>query len=148
MARIASRSFSFVTPSAISPEPILGTAVEAAEDFMVAIDEMAISPRVFAKPCLELRSPRFVLDENHELCERPPSDAFRKLVVMEGFEEMRDHALAAGGRETGGILIGRYDLDGNSAIVPEATIRPKDSRSGRAWFQRGIHGLKDMLRNR
>ncbi|MBO0132296.1 hypothetical protein [Agrobacterium burrii] len=73
---------------------ILGTAVEAAEDFMVAIDEMAISPRVFAKPCLELRSPRFVLDEYHELCERPQSDAFRKLVVMEGFEEMAASEIA------------------------------------------------------
>jgi proteasome lid subunit RPN8/RPN11 len=61
---------------------------------------------------------------------------------------IRDHALAAGGRETGGILIGRYDLSGNSAIVTEATVRPKDSRSGQTWFQRGIHGLKDMLRTR
>ncbi|MGH0229750.1 Mov34/MPN/PAD-1 family protein [Sinorhizobium meliloti] len=61
---------------------------------------------------------------------------------------IRDHALAAGGRETGGILIGRYDLSGNSAIVTEATVRPKDSRSGQTWFQRGIHGLKDTLRNR
>lgn len=67
---------------------ILGTAVEATEDFMAAIDEMAISSRVFAKPCLELRSSRFVLDEYHELYERPPSNAFRKLVVMEGFEDM------------------------------------------------------------
>jgi len=66
----------------------------------------------------------------------------------EAYLTIRDQALAAVGRETGGILIGHYDLDGNSAIVTEATIRPKDSRSGGAWFQRGIHGLKDLLRNR
>lgn len=59
-----------------------------------------------------------------------------------------DQALAAGARETGGILIGHYDLDGKSAIVTEATIRPKDSRAGSTWFQRGVQGLKDLLTDR
>ncbi|WP_246746750.1 Mov34/MPN/PAD-1 family protein [Agrobacterium burrii] len=66
----------------------------------------------------------------------------------EACRTIRDQALAAGVRETGGILIGHYDLDGNSAIVTEATTRPKDSRAGSTWFQRGVHGLKDLLRNR
>ncbi|MCJ8057186.1 hypothetical protein GB928_027670 [Shinella curvata] len=67
---------------------VLCTALESAEDFMVSVREMASSSRVFAKPCLELCSSRFVLDEYHELYERPPSNTFRKLVVMEGFEDM------------------------------------------------------------
>ena len=57
-------------------------------------------------------------------------------------------ALAAGEHETGGILIGRYNLDGNKVLVSEATTQTKDSWSGRTWFQRGIHGLKDLLRSR
>jgi hypothetical protein len=63
-------------------------------------------------------------------------------LTTEACRTIRDHALAAGVRETGGILIGRYELDGNSAIVTEATIRPEDSRSGGTWFQRGVHGLR------
>jgi hypothetical protein len=73
---------------------ILGTALHAAEDFMISVREMASSSRVFAKPCLELCSSRFVLDEYHELYERPPSNAFRKLVVMEGFEDMTARKIA------------------------------------------------------
>ncbi|MDK1386578.1 hypothetical protein QN224_14300 [Sinorhizobium sp. 8-89] len=73
---------------------ILGTADQAAEDFMVSVREMASSSRVFAKPCLELCSSRFILDEYHELYERPPSNAFRKLVVMEGFEDMAAREIA------------------------------------------------------
>ncbi len=74
---------------------ILGTAVEAAEDFMVSVREMASSSRVFAKPCFKLCASRFVLDEYHELYERPPSNEFRKLVVMEGFEDMTACEIAA-----------------------------------------------------
>ncbi len=61
---------------------------------MVAVDEMATSSRVFAKPCLELLSSRFALDEYHDLYERPQSNAFRKLVVMEGFEDMAASEIA------------------------------------------------------
>jgi integrative and conjugative element protein (TIGR02256 family) len=50
--------------------------------------------------------------------------------------------------ETGGILIGRYSEDLSLAIVREATPPPMDSRRGRAWFVRGIHGLRDMLSKR
>lgn len=64
------------------------------------------------------------------------------------FETIRDQALAAGGKETGGILIGRYDSSGDVAIVSEATSRPRDSKSGWSWFQRGASGLKDLLRKR
>jgi integrative and conjugative element protein (TIGR02256 family) len=50
--------------------------------------------------------------------------------------------------ETGGILIGRYQDDGYTALVTSATARPNDSISGRTWFQRGVRGLKELLRDR
>ena len=57
-------------------------------------------------------------------------------------------ALASADKETGGILVGRYENDGNVAVVTAATERPADSSSGRAWFQRGISGLTAKLRAR
>ncbi|ERM00081.1 hypothetical protein Q644_06970 [Brucella intermedia 229E] len=57
-------------------------------------------------------------------------------------------ALASANKETGGILIGRYENDGNVAVVTAATERPADSLAGRAWFQRGISGLTAKLRAR
>ena len=64
------------------------------------------------------------------------------------FKTIREQALAAGGKETGGILIGRYDSSRDVAIVKEATSRTRDSRSGWSWFERGASGLKDLLRTR
>ncbi len=57
-------------------------------------------------------------------------------------------ALASANKETGGILIGRYENDGSVAVVTAATERPADSSSGTAWFQRGISGLTAKLRSR
>ncbi|MDR9762230.1 Mov34/MPN/PAD-1 family protein [Rhizobium redzepovicii] len=68
------------------------------------------------------------------------TDAALRLVEKE--------ALASPGMETGGILIGRYEDDGNVAVITTATERPGDSKAGRAWFQRGIDGLKTKLRDR
>ncbi|WP_275782623.1 Mov34/MPN/PAD-1 family protein [Pararhizobium gei] len=58
------------------------------------------------------------------------------------------NSLAAGSHETGGILIGSYDLEGRTATVSEATTKSIDSRAGRTWFQRGVRGLSDILRLR
>lgn len=73
---------------------IFGTAIEAAEDFMVVIEEMSTSDRVFAKPCLDFQFARFAINEYNELYDRPPLNAFRKLVVMEGFEDMAASEIA------------------------------------------------------
>jgi len=54
----------------------------------------------------------------------------------------------AGSSETGGILVGYYSNDLSLAIVREATPPPPDSRRGRAWFVRGVSGLRDMLSKR
>lgn len=54
----------------------------------------------------------------------------------------------AGRRETGGILIGRYDADGWTAEVVEATSKPRGSSSGWWSFKRGNAGLAELLQER
>lgn len=56
-----------------------------------------------------------------------------------------DTAAQAGRRETGGILIGRYDAEGWMAEVIEATSKPRGSRAGWCWFRRGTSGLRQLL---
>ena len=48
-------------------------------------------------------------------------------------------------RETGGILVGRYTDARNCALITDMSPPPKDSKSGRAWFARGVHGLQVWL---
>ncbi len=57
-------------------------------------------------------------------------------------------AAKAGGRETGGILIGRYGAEGWTADIVEATPKPKGSKSGWFWFQRSNDGLAALLASR
>ena len=57
-------------------------------------------------------------------------------------------ASAAGKKETGGILIGRYGPIGWVADVLEATPQPEGSLAGWAWFQRSGQGLAELLRQR
>lgn len=63
-------------------------------------------------------------------------------------EVMITAASAAGRKETGGILVGRYGPMGWVADVLEATPKPKGSLAGWAWFQRSNHGLAELLRQR
>lgn len=56
--------------------------------------------------------------------------------------------LISGKNETGGILIGHYSDTGKLAIVQEASSSPEDSLHGRATFQRGKKGLKELLNER
>lgn len=49
------------------------------------------------------------------------------------------------GKETGGILIGRYSDAHDCALVTEALPPPQDSRHARTRFARGISGLQERL---
>lgn len=51
----------------------------------------------------------------------------------------------ADGQETGGILVGVYDVLGQTALIHTACAPPRDSRSGPTWFQRGTRGLQERL---
>lgn len=47
--------------------------------------------------------------------------------------------------ETGGIIIGHYDVTFQNAIITECTRPPEDSKAARLRFYRGIKGLKSLL---
>lgn len=51
----------------------------------------------------------------------------------------------AAGRETGGILIGYYTSEHDTAVIVEATNATSDSQSGTNWFFRGIKDLQSKL---
>ena len=69
---------------------------------------------------------------------------FTVSITVQALSVIRTHALNSEDRETGGILVGRYESDGNVAVIKTATERPKDSISGKTWFQRGVRGLKEL----
>jgi hypothetical protein len=68
----------------------------------------------------------------------------RVQVDDEVFKALFEAASAAGGKETGGILIGRYEGT-RLALVEHATTAPADSRRGYNWFHRGTKGLEQIL---
>ena len=50
------------------------------------------------------------------------------------------------GRETGGLLVGRYAEGQRVAVVTEALPAPSDSKRGQTWFVRGIRALNAKLK--
>ena len=48
-------------------------------------------------------------------------------------------------KETGGVLIGHYSENLNTALITSITGPPPDSRAGKTWFHRGIEGLRDIF---
>lgn len=81
-------------------------------------------------PTLQFRS-----DDGRYAVELRPSSALA----------LRKLGLAAGSRETGGILAGYYSADGRTAIVTEVSAPPADSRAGQLFFDRGTDGLTAWL---
>lgn len=75
----------------------------------------------------------------------------RRFAVMLGGAALKvivASSVEARGKETGGILIGHYEGSTLLAVVQEATTKPRDSLFGRFWFERGAHGLKQLLSDR
>lgn len=83
-----------------------------------------------------------------ELAARTPDGEFGFLIEVEAWDEIERLCLAAGDRETGGILIGRYTTDRSTAIVFEAAPPPPDSHCGHSTFIRGVVGLRELLHHR
>ena len=77
------------------------------------------------------------------------SDGTYGLLLEEpAFRDLDRMCIAAGDIETGGVLVGRYSADLGTATVLEATAPPSDSRQGPSWFDRGVAGLREILRRR
>ncbi len=47
--------------------------------------------------------------------------------------------------ETGGILIGLYNSNYDCAEVTDIFCATRDSKKGKTWFLRGVHGLQNKL---
>jgi len=68
------------------------------------------------------------------------------LFIDEGvYEKLRAMRAASLPEETGGILLGYYDLTVKSVAVVDALPAPADSKSSREAFERGVGGLKDAV---
>jgi integrative and conjugative element protein (TIGR02256 family) len=70
------------------------------------------------------------------------------LLPRERLAEILRFCRRAGNRETGGILIGRYNESLDLAIVHQVSGPPRDSVSGRTWFHRGVEDLQKILLDR
>lgn len=75
-------------------------------------------------------------------------ERFRVLLEGKALSHMFGLCRASRSQETGGILIGSYVDEDQTAHVVEATGPPSDSRSGATWFHRGTRGLTKLLARR
>lgn len=75
-------------------------------------------------------------------------DRFSVILTDTAIQAMVNACSEAGRKETGGILIGHIEKDGRTAVVLEATPKPKDSTFGGFWFKRGSKGLRKILLDR
>jgi integrative and conjugative element protein (TIGR02256 family) len=71
--------------------------------------------------------------------------AFKLNLTLEQYNKMKKICINAYPKETGGILIGKYSNDQNTAIITQVTGPPKDSKFGNTWFTRGVYGLQRLL---
>jgi len=62
-------------------------------------------------------------------------------------DKIRRLCVDSNGRETGGILTGRYSEDLRCAEVTEVSGPPADSKRSRNWLVRGVMGLAERLRS-
>lgn len=74
-----------------------------------------------------------------------PDGRFRIALPDMAVETMLAQARTAGVNETGGILIGQYSVDHQTALITRAEPPPTDSRAGPTWFERGVTGVKEIL---
>jgi len=79
---------------------------------------------------------------------RTTDGSFSLVIEAGALRDLDRMCAAAGNVETGGVLVGRYSADLTAAIVLEVTPPPPDSQQGSSWFNRGIAGLRAMLRRR
>lgn len=67
------------------------------------------------------------------------------IIENKAYEKIIDIVRDINNIETGGIIIGYYNVALTEAIITSVTSQPSDSKAGFSWFVRGIQGLKDLL---
>lgn len=88
------------------------------------------------------------MPEPGDLCFSGDDLRFRVVLSEGAVRGIVDACIEAGRKETGGILVGRLEAEGQTARVVEATPRPHDSKFGWFWFRRGAAGLGRLLQER
>ena len=76
---------------------------------------------------------------------RSTNGRFGLVIGSNKLERMYSRCAAADPLETGGVLIGYYNAEHDTAIITRATAPPPDSQSGQTRFRRGTQKLNDML---
>ncbi len=81
----------------------------------------------------------------NSLCFRSDDERFGLTVKGLPLERMLALCVQAGAIETGGVLIGRYAVTHDCALVTAASGPPAGSRQGRTRFYRGVGGVRQKL---
>ena len=79
---------------------------------------------------------------------RTGCEEYGLIINRAAWETIRNECAKSEKNETGGIVIGHYSEDNQTAIVCEAAPPTVDSRCGMNWFWRGINGLRSLLIDR
>ncbi len=69
------------------------------------------------------------------------------VIGQENLSKILEACILSGHNETGGILVGYYTKKHDIAVLTAVSTAPADSRHGRNWFERGVHGLQYWLRS-
>jgi len=70
------------------------------------------------------------------------------LYIDEGvLDKLKHHRRDRLPRETGGILLGYYDLNVNMVVVVDCLPAPEDSAASETMFERGIEGLSNSVQD-
>lgn len=80
----------------------------------------------------------------HPVC-RFQTGEMRVTTSGEAVQTMREHRRQSGGNETGGVLLGTYDLVRNVVHIVAALPAPPDSKQAPTYFIRGIKDLKPRI---
>jgi integrative and conjugative element protein (TIGR02256 family) len=68
-----------------------------------------------------------------------------KVLVSSSVRAAVETARADGAVETGGILLGSYDLSRRTLFITVALLSPTDSKTDRSYFDRGVRGVRHSI---
>jgi integrative and conjugative element protein (TIGR02256 family) len=122
---------------------LLGHAAALAEQVQRVAADAGAAIRIWSR---DARSGAVAVHEVSVESERCLRFEGLDLFVDHGVEvKLRSIRAASLPSETGGVLLGYYDLNERAVVVVDALPAPADSRSSSASFERGIQGLKDRV---
>ncbi len=70
---------------------------------------------------------------------------FALQIPLEIHDQLQKLCASAWPNETGGVLVGHYSCERDTAVVTQALEPPRDSVHGRSRFSRGLDGISEVL---